>query len=96
MDYQKYYLQWRKNYKIQNHSGRLFQQYCVDLYARIEQIQSQFLRFKQMKIRAELYHGLHDRIINNNESRIGKRISDNPSIRMFISLEMSFVIDCEV
>jgi len=74
MDYQKYYLQCRNNYNILHHSGRLFQQYCVDSYARIEQDRLQFLRFNQKKIRAELYQGLHDRIINNDESRIGKRI----------------------
>ena len=74
MDYQKYYLQCRNNYNILHHSGRLFQQYCVDSYARIEQDRLQFLRFNQKKIRAELYQGFHDRIINSNESKIGKRI----------------------
>ena len=44
-----------------------------------------------MKVNAELYQGLHDRIINNNESRIGNQFTDNRSIKMLISLGMSFV-----
>lgn len=75
MDYQKFYLQCRNDFNILHHAGRLFQQYVVDAYARIEQERLGFLRFNQKKLRAELYQGLHDRVIGiNNQGRIGRKV----------------------
>jgi hypothetical protein len=71
MDYTKYYLQCRSTFNILHYAGRLFQQYVVDQYARIEQDRLTFLRFNQKKLRAECYQGVHDRILNNNQDRIG-------------------------
>lgn len=74
MDYNKYYLQCRSTYNVFHNAGRLFQQYVVDAYARIEQDRLLFLRFNQKKLRAECYQGVHDRILDNNQQRIGKNI----------------------
>ena len=58
--------------------GRLFQQYVVDIYAKIEASRLQFIRENQSKLRAEVYQGLADAIQNSDGtidgSGIGKRI----------------------
>ena len=67
MDYVKFYMQvrengmiWTANRKVYNplhHAGRLFQQYVVDQFARIDQDRLHFLLKNQKKIRCELYQG---------------------------------------
>ena len=58
--------------------GRLFQQYIVDMYVKIEGEQLSYLRQNQLQIRAELYQGLADAVQNAKGhiegSHIGKRI----------------------
>lgn len=56
--------------------GRLFQQYVVDNYIKIESARLNYLRFKQDKIRSELYQGLQDSFQAgiNNLSQIGRRV----------------------
>ena len=58
--------------------GRLFQQFVVDMYARIEDGRLQFIRANQTKLRAELYQGLADVVQNSDgtvdASYIGKKI----------------------
>ena len=39
---------------------RLFQQYVVDVYVKIEDARLKFIRGNQSKLRAELYQGLAD------------------------------------
>ena len=56
---------------------KLFQQYIVDAYVKIEGSRLDFLRFNQDKLRVELYQGLSDYIDNQAEMngvRIGRRI----------------------
>lgn len=61
-------------YNILHHTGRLFQQYIVDQFARIDQERLFYLRNNQRKIRAELYSGLEDHINRNDgEQRIGRK-----------------------
>jgi hypothetical protein len=78
MQYYSYYLQIRDLNKITvNNFGRLFQQYVVDMYAKIELERLMFFKSSdgQKKIRAELYSGLQD--INPNDfgaTTTGKRI----------------------
>ena len=69
MQYYSYYLQIRDLDKITiNKFGRLFQQYTVDMYSKIEL--QRLLYFKssegQKKIRSELYCGLQD-ILSSND-----------------------------
>ena len=58
--------------------GRLFQQYVVDMYAKIELIQLQFIMHNQKQLRAELYQGFADAIQNADGqidgAQIGKKI----------------------
>ena len=55
--------------------GRLFQEYCVDKFAQIEQDRLGFLKKNQSQIRAELYQGLQDVAADgSNLSNIGTRI----------------------
>ena len=46
--------------------GRLFQQYIVDMYTKIEFQCLQYIRNHQGDLRAELYHGLTDAIQNSD------------------------------
>ena len=82
MQYYSYALQIRDLKKISvNNFGRLFQQYCVDMYAKIEQERLNFIRSEtgQNKIRAEMYKNVQDHIHENlndknDLSEFGKRI----------------------
>jgi hypothetical protein len=57
------------------HGGRLFQQFAVDMYIKIEGCRLNWYRDHQKEIRADLYKGIVDSI-NAGESRgsaVGKR-----------------------
>ena len=56
--------------------GRLFQQYIVDMYAKIEGECLRYLRYNQSQICAELYQGLADAVQDGTVqgSQIGKKI----------------------
>ncbi|XP_042980082.1 uncharacterized protein LOC122310265 [Carya illinoinensis] len=57
-------------------SGRLFQQFVVDTYIKIETSRLDYFRRNQQHIRSELYQGIVDSISvgETNASRIGKRL----------------------
>ena len=77
MSYYTYRLMIRKNEEQFIHrSSRLFQQYIVDIYAKIEEQRLNYIKLNQDKIRTDTYNGLHD-VFTKNEthlSNIGKRI----------------------
>lgn len=57
-------------------AGRLFQQYVVDMYIKLETTRLDFYKTQQSHIRSELYQGIVD-IVNAGETRgdkVGKRI----------------------
>ena len=62
--------------KLPHSAGRLFHQYGVDCYARIEQGRLNFISKNQVKIRAELYQGVHDAIAAGevDAAKIGHRV----------------------
>lgn len=57
-------------YRNNNHSlklyGKLFHQYLVDLYAKVEHQHLSYIRHHQSTLRAELYQGLRDAISSND------------------------------
>ncbi|KAL8136684.1 hypothetical protein V2J09_002685 [Rumex salicifolius] len=79
-EYYAYKLQIRSsNYLLK--AGRLFQQYVVDMYVKIENTRLDFIRRNQTTIRAELYQGIiySLQIGHNNASDIGHRTILPPS-----------------
>ncbi|XP_074290807.1 uncharacterized protein LOC141617508 [Silene latifolia] len=60
---------------------RLFQQYIVDMYVKIENTRLDFLRLNQEAIRADLYQGILDTLSlgENATCNVGKRIVLPPS-----------------
>ena len=56
--------------------GKLFHQYVVDMYAKMEQQRLNFIRFNQRTLRAAVYNGFRDaiRLDDSNLSSIGKRV----------------------
>ncbi|XP_026434052.1 uncharacterized protein LOC113331572 [Papaver somniferum] len=55
--------------------GRLFQQYCVDAFACIEECRLKWVRKNQEHIRAELHSGLRDALLKGDTTRKkGKKI----------------------
>ena len=62
------------NYLIQ--ARKLYQQYIVDAYAKIECERLQFIRREQKRLRADSYQELRDTIINTdgNPQNVGQRI----------------------
>ncbi|CEP09023.1 hypothetical protein, partial, partial [Parasitella parasitica] len=71
-----------RNMQVSLHSfGKLFHQYVVDQYARMEQQRLNFIKFNQRTLRAEIYNGLADAIrlgdtdmrnIRKKDCRVGK------------------------
>ena len=47
--------------------GRLFQQYVVDMYAKIEFNRLKYLRFNQSQLHADLYQGLADAVESSDD-----------------------------
>ncbi len=81
MLYYAYRLMDRENSYLQKY-GRLFHQYIVDMYAKIETQRLNYHRFNlQSKIRTELISGIQDAISNadSDARQIGKRIYLSPS-----------------
>ncbi|KAG6702148.1 hypothetical protein I3842_07G019400 [Carya illinoinensis] len=76
-EYYCYKLQIRENVRsILLLSGRLLQQFVVDMYVKIETSRLDYFRSKQQHIRSELYQGIVDTITLGevDASKVGKRI----------------------
>ena len=56
----------------------MFQQYVVDMYAKIEFSRLQYLRFNQSQLHADLYQGLADAVLASDGqvdgSQLGKKV----------------------
>ena len=73
-DFYAYRLMVRLNSDWLHKSGRLFQQYNVDMYAKIESDRLLFIKLNQKQLRQELYSGLTDSTIQDCEGiDVGKR-----------------------
>ncbi|XP_074303772.1 uncharacterized protein LOC141638264 [Silene latifolia] len=61
--------------------GRLFQQFSIDMYVKMENTRLDFLRLNQDTIRADLYQGILDTLElgENSACNVGKRIVLPPS-----------------
>ena len=75
-DYTAYRIQHRPNeFSLLLRSGRLFQQYLVDMWAAADQNRLNYLRHHQSDIRASLYSGLTDAINNDMDlNDVGQRL----------------------
>ncbi|GBC08228.1 hypothetical protein RclHR1_00080005 [Rhizophagus clarus] len=74
MQFYSYRLQIRDGDWLQ-YAGRLYQQYIVDQYAKIEQERLNYLRLNQSTLRTEMYQGTIDAIHTGDTSNnIGRRI----------------------
>lgn len=81
-EYYCYRLQIRpKEASILLHSGRLLQQFCIDMYVKVETSRLQFFRNNQSQIRADYYQGIVDSVSagENRGSKIGHRVILPPS-----------------
>ncbi|PWZ41852.1 ATP-dependent DNA helicase PIF4 [Zea mays] len=63
------------------HGKRLFQQFAVDTYIKIESSRLDFIRNNQERLRADLYQGLVDSMVDGDISaeKVGKRTVLSPS-----------------
>ena len=75
MDFYQQHLYFKAEHISIHRGGRLFLQWVVDVWARIEQYRLIYIRHHQNEIRSEVYQGLLD-AINNNTSleNIGRRV----------------------
>jgi hypothetical protein len=57
------------------HGKRLFQQFAVDTYIKIESPRLDFIRKNQDRLRADLYQGLVDNMLDGDvrAAKVGKR-----------------------
>ena len=76
MEYYAYRLMVRSSLSLLHLSGRLFHQYAVDVYAKIEQQCLNYIRTNQKKIRVDLYCGLADAVAAGDEDsrELGREI----------------------
>ncbi|XP_073394992.1 uncharacterized protein [Physcomitrium patens] len=72
--YVQYLLQKRSESNVLHKAGRLFQQYVVDQYLRVEHENLLFIRQHQTELRVECYQGVVDALQEDNGARIGRRI----------------------
>ena len=69
MVYYRYHIMVRENVSVLLRAKRLFQQYLVDAYCKIETERLQFLRREQTALRADCYQDLRDAILEGDGDR---------------------------
>ncbi|XP_066932864.1 uncharacterized protein [Clytia hemisphaerica] len=69
LEHYVYRLAIRRGFSALHLSGRLFQQFLVDAYTKVEGSRLDFLRHNQQQLRAECYQGLVDDLENAAEQR---------------------------
>jgi hypothetical protein len=68
MNYYAYRLAFRnEDYSLLHWSGRLFQQYCVDQYVKIETERLLYIRLNQSDFRVDQFYGVVDAYQNGAE-----------------------------
>jgi len=72
--YYRYHIMVWQNVSVLLRAKRLFQQFLVDAYCKIETECLQFLRHEQKALRADRYHDLRDAIVDGDPSNEGRRI----------------------
>jgi hypothetical protein len=70
--YIQFSLQKRSEPNVLHLGGKLFQQFVVDQYLRVERQNLMFVRTNQRQLRAECYQGLVDAMHNDSAEQIGK------------------------
>ena len=66
MEYYSYRLMVRSAVSYLHLCGRLYHQYLVDMYAKVEQLRLNYIKCNQQKIRVDLYSPLADAISSGN------------------------------
>ena len=100
MQYYKYTLMPQSGETFNNihRLGRLFQQYVVDMHAKIEFSRLQYLRFNQSQLHADLYQGLADVVLASDGqvdgSQLGKKVILPLSLTGGLRLPTSAVPRC--
>ena len=76
LEFYSYRLMLRSGLNHLHLSGRLFHQYIVDMYAKIEQQRLNYIKTNQQKIRVDLYSGLADAVAkgDTNATELGRNI----------------------
>ena len=76
LEFYCYRLMIRGGLNYQHLSGRLFHQYVVDMYAKIEQLRLNYIKTNQQKIRVDLYSGLADAVTkgDTNATELGRKV----------------------
>ena len=76
LEFYCYRLMIRSGSNDQHLSGRLFHQYIVDMYAKIEQQRLNYIKTNQQKIRVDLYSGLADAVAkgDTNATDLGRTV----------------------
>ena len=76
LEFYSYRLMLRYGFNHLHLSGRLFHQYIVDMYTKIEQQRLNYIKTNQRKIRVDLYSGLADAVAkgDTNATVLGRNI----------------------
>ena len=74
--YYRYHIMVRQNVSVLLRAKRLFQQFLVDAYCKIETERLQFLRREQTALRADCYQDLRDAILDSDGDprNVGRRV----------------------
>ena len=75
LQYAAYRLAIREDFSMLHHSQKLFLQWIVDMYVRIEGTRLHFIRQNQTSLRSEVYNNLTDYLeLNPNANNVGRRV----------------------
>ena len=76
MEFYSYRLMIRSDVSYLHLSGRLFHQYIVDMFAKVEQLRLNYIKLNQQKIRVDLYRSLADAVSagDTNPAEVGRRV----------------------
>ena len=56
------------------HGGRLFQEWAVDQYSKVESQRLEFIRHHQQELRVDLYQGVADALLHDNIQDVGRMV----------------------
>ncbi|WKX98137.1 hypothetical protein Q1695_013657 [Nippostrongylus brasiliensis] len=75
-EYYSYLISLRSSFNPLHHAGKLFQQYLVDSYVKIEQNRLNYARTHQRELRCDSYQGLMDHLMGSEDvqTAAGQRI----------------------
>lgn len=69
-----YYMMQRNTFNVYHHGGKLYQQWLVDQYCKMETARMRWVKNNQKTLRADLYRGVEDALQSGDLSNTGRHL----------------------